>query len=122
MARLGTGVFGTVEDQVTLLVTVDGSGLATPHWLTGSSTDAGFGDKGRTLWTRPGVTQDVTGVLAVHAAPLLPTHISTAVWDLATLELRVGHFATEALVGVWGLEDNILTSWTPPPIICFVCL
>lgn len=34
VARLGTGVFGTVEDQVTLLVTVDGSGLATPHWLT----------------------------------------------------------------------------------------
>ena len=34
MAHLGTGVFGTVEGGATLLVTVDGSGLATPHWLT----------------------------------------------------------------------------------------
>ena len=43
-----------------------------------------------------GCVSHVTGVLAVCSAPLLPTHISTAVWDLATLELRVGHFACQS--------------------------
>ena len=43
-----------------------------------------------------GCSSHVTGVLAVCSAPLLPTHVSTAVWDLTTLELWVGRFACQS--------------------------
>lgn len=34
----------------------------------------------------------VTGVSAVHAAPLLAAHVPAAVRNLAALPLRIGHF------------------------------
>lgn len=38
----------------------------------------------------------VTGVVAVHSAPFLPTHVTTAVGNLTALPLWVCHFACQS--------------------------
>lgn len=99
VAHLGAGVVSTVEYGTTHLVTLQHCSLTTAHWLTGLPTDTGFCYKGRTLRTRSRMTQDVTGVVAVHSTPFLPTHVTTAVGNLTALPLWVCHFTTEAGVG-----------------------
>lgn len=60
------------------------------------------------------MAQDVTGVRAICSSPLLPTQVSTAVGNLTTLPLRIGHFATEADVGGRLLRSNFLAGRAAP--------
>lgn len=68
------------------------------------------------------MAQDVAGVVAVHSAPLLPTHVATAVGNLAALPLWVCHFTTEAGVGGRRFQCNILAGRTAPPFRGIICL
>lgn len=61
------------------------------------------------------MAQDVTGVVAVHSASLLPTHVTAAVGNLAALPLGVCNFTTEAGVGCRVFQCNILAGRTAPP-------
>lgn len=122
VAHLAAGVFSTVEHSAAHLVTLKDRGLAAAHRLTGPPTDAGFSYKGRALWARSRVAQDVTRVVAIHSAPLLPTHVTAAVGDLTALPLWVGHFATEAGVGSRVFQCNILAGRTTPTFSRIVCL
>lgn len=114
VAHLGTRVLGTVQHGSARGGTLHGGGLSTAHGLARSSTYARLVYEGRTLGTRSRVTQNVTGMVAVRPAPLLSANVSTTVGDLCALPLRIGHFATEACVGVGWLEHYVLTGRTTP--------
>lgn len=122
VTHLEAGMLATVQQGGARLLTAQQRPLAAAHGLADLPTDTGLGYKGRTLWTRSGMAQNVTGVVAVHAAPFLAAHVSTAVWNLAALPLRVGHLTAEAGVGGGVFQGDVLAGGTAPAFSRVVCL
>lgn len=122
VTHLKAGVLATVQQGGARFLAAQQRSLAAAHRLTDLPTDTRLCYKGRTLWTRSRMAQNVTGMVTAQAAPFLAAHVAAAVWNLAALPLRVRHFTAEAGVGGGMLQGDVLAGGATPAFSRVVCL